>query len=335
MAYIRSAAFCISIQSVCNYDNSLDNCHPNCCHSLHQVILTESTVILTTWLNILNILFVNTDTRTFHSDGTDMFIDIYLLLRYELKILSKLQAFAGNPLCGAVCTNCFEKCTDFFANIKYDSRNAPKRLWKSVMRSNQRLKRQIHILTSNPAGAWPSCPGKEFVVPKKPNILSTISESLTGSCRAFSIWSSISFFLRASARSFFSSSASSRASCASRSWCIFSASSLAFLALIWFLSLCSSDNRIFSASKRRRYWDGWKKRVMHLLQGQKLRVRRYWSPTVFFTFVKADFIIIKFICVAYLCQILTFSQHVKFWLQPKQAKNVYELVYWFLIKTSH
>ncbi len=38
-------------------------------------------------------------------------------LRDELKILSKLQAFAGNLLCGAVCTNCFEKCTYFCANI--------------------------------------------------------------------------------------------------------------------------------------------------------------------------------------------------------------------------
>ncbi len=47
-------------------------------------------------------------------------------------MLSKLQAFAGNPLCGAVCTNCFEKCT-YFANIKDDSRNAPKRLRKTVI----------------------------------------------------------------------------------------------------------------------------------------------------------------------------------------------------------
>ncbi len=58
---------------------------------------------------------MNNDTRTFHSDGTDVFIDKYLLLRDKLKILSKLQAFAENPLCGAVCTNCFEKY--FFANI--------------------------------------------------------------------------------------------------------------------------------------------------------------------------------------------------------------------------
>lgn len=60
-------------------------------------------------MSILTILFVNNDTRTFHSDGTDMFIDIkYLLLRDELKILGQLQAFAGNPLCGAVCTNRFD-----------------------------------------------------------------------------------------------------------------------------------------------------------------------------------------------------------------------------------
>ncbi len=31
--------------------------------------------------------------------------------------MSKLQGFAGNPLHGAVCTNCFEKCTYLFANI--------------------------------------------------------------------------------------------------------------------------------------------------------------------------------------------------------------------------
>ncbi len=41
-------------------------------------------------------------------------------------MLSKLQAFEGNPLCGVVCMNCFEKCTYIFANIKDDSRNAPK-----------------------------------------------------------------------------------------------------------------------------------------------------------------------------------------------------------------
>ncbi len=57
------------------------NCHPNFCHSLHQVILTECIVILTTWLSILTVLFVNNDTRTFHSDGTDMFLDIQVDLK--------------------------------------------------------------------------------------------------------------------------------------------------------------------------------------------------------------------------------------------------------------
>jgi len=46
--------------------------------------------------------FVNNDTRTFHSDGTDMFIDMNTL-RDKLKILSKWP-FACNPVCGAVCT---------------------------------------------------------------------------------------------------------------------------------------------------------------------------------------------------------------------------------------
>lgn len=58
-------------------------------------------------------------------------------MRDELKILSKLQAFAGNPLCGAVCMNCFEKCTYFFANIKDDLRNAPKRLRITVNRPDK------------------------------------------------------------------------------------------------------------------------------------------------------------------------------------------------------
>ncbi len=57
----------------------------------------------------------------------------YILLRDELKILSKLHAFAGNPLSGAVCTNCFEKCTYFFANIKDELRNTPNLLRKTVV----------------------------------------------------------------------------------------------------------------------------------------------------------------------------------------------------------
>ncbi len=46
-----------------------------------------------------------------------MFIYKYLLLRDELKLLSKLQALAGNSLHGVVCTDCFEKCSYFFVNI--------------------------------------------------------------------------------------------------------------------------------------------------------------------------------------------------------------------------
>ncbi len=46
-----------------------------------------------------------------------LFIDKFLVLRDELQILSKLQAFAGHLLCGAVCINSFEKCTYLFVNI--------------------------------------------------------------------------------------------------------------------------------------------------------------------------------------------------------------------------
>lgn len=72
--------------------------------------------------------------------------------------------------------------------------------------------------TSKPLGAWPSWPGRPPEVPRKPNILSTMSEWLTGSWRALSICSRSSFFRRASSFSFSSRSASSRASWARRSW---------------------------------------------------------------------------------------------------------------------
>lgn len=56
-----------------------------------------------------------------------------VLLRDELRILNKLHDFAGNPWCCAVCTNCSEKCTYYFANFKNDSKNVPKRLRKTVI----------------------------------------------------------------------------------------------------------------------------------------------------------------------------------------------------------
>ena len=78
----------------------------------------------------MTVLSVDNDTRTCHSDGTDMFIE---LLRDELRILSKRLAFAGNPWCFAIWTHCFEKCTYCFANFISDLRNVPKRLRKTVM----------------------------------------------------------------------------------------------------------------------------------------------------------------------------------------------------------
>ncbi len=68
---------------------------------------------------------MNNNTRILY-DGTDMFID-----KNTNFLVIKLQAFAGNPLCSAVCMNCFEKCTYVFVNFKDDSRNAPKRLRKN------------------------------------------------------------------------------------------------------------------------------------------------------------------------------------------------------------
>ncbi len=106
------------------------NCHPNCYHSLRQVILTVCTIILTTWLSKDFGYLVCEKCHKHSLIWWHWYVHWhkYLLLRDELKILSKLQAFAGNTLCSAVCTNCFEKCTFFFANIKDDSRNAPKLL---------------------------------------------------------------------------------------------------------------------------------------------------------------------------------------------------------------
>ncbi len=56
----------------------------------------------------------------------------YLLLRNERSILSKWHAFAGYPPGFAVCTNCFEKCINYCANVNSVVRNAPKRLRKTV-----------------------------------------------------------------------------------------------------------------------------------------------------------------------------------------------------------
>jgi len=41
----------------------------------NEKILSDYTLLLTTWLSILTILFVNNDTRTY-SDGNYMFSDI-------------------------------------------------------------------------------------------------------------------------------------------------------------------------------------------------------------------------------------------------------------------
>ncbi len=81
------------------HKNDFFMAYSDCSHSSHQVILTERTVILTTWLSFLTNLLVNNDSRTFHSDGTDMFS---VLLRDELQSLSKLQAFASDPVCGDI-----------------------------------------------------------------------------------------------------------------------------------------------------------------------------------------------------------------------------------------
>ena len=68
----------------------------------------------------------------------------YLLLRNELSILSEWHAFAGYQLRFAVCTNCFEKCTNCCANVNSDVRNAPKRLRKTVIWSKPWLLRSSH-----------------------------------------------------------------------------------------------------------------------------------------------------------------------------------------------
>ncbi len=51
---------------------------------------------------------------------------------WEIKTLSKLQAIAINPLCAAVCMNCFEKCINLFANIKNDLKKKYQNDWKKL-----------------------------------------------------------------------------------------------------------------------------------------------------------------------------------------------------------
>ncbi len=115
MAYIRSAAFSITIQwlrskliSWFTSDNTnREHCYiDNTTKHLDYLVCEQRHKDFSFWWHWY---------AHWHK---------YLLLRDELKILSNLQAFAGNLLCGAVCTDCFEKCTYFCANIKDDSINA-------------------------------------------------------------------------------------------------------------------------------------------------------------------------------------------------------------------
>jgi len=71
----------------------------------------QRTLILT-WLSNLTVLSdsVHNDKRSFWWHW-HVHWHRYLLLRDELRILSKSLAFTGNPWCFAICMNCFEKCT--------------------------------------------------------------------------------------------------------------------------------------------------------------------------------------------------------------------------------
>ena len=77
-----------------------------------------------------------------------------LALRNGLSILSKWRAFEGYPLGFAVCTNCFEKCTNCCANVNSDVRKAPKRLRKTVNAGDSKLT-FLHWLLSSPSLSWP------------------------------------------------------------------------------------------------------------------------------------------------------------------------------------
>lgn len=112
----------------------------------------------------------------------------------------------------------------------------------------ENVKKSSGCLTSNPVGASTSMFRSKLELLKKPNILSTMSESLTGSCFSLSICSSSSFFRRASSRSACLLSSCSRCSSARRSWCFLSASARALSAVICFLSCSSSARRCLSAS---------------------------------------------------------------------------------------
>ncbi len=107
MSYRKSAALSI-----------FNNCHQNLSHSFHQNILTENTDILTMTEHFHYLVC-----KQWHKDLSfwwhwHVHWHKDLLVRDELSILSKLRAFAGNPLCGAVCANCFEKCAYRFTKLR-------------------------------------------------------------------------------------------------------------------------------------------------------------------------------------------------------------------------
>ena len=68
---------------------------------------------------------------------------LFTFFRHKLSILRESQAFADNPLCHTVYTNCFEKCTYGFKKVKGDLRDVPKLLRKRLPRAHFSVAEQV------------------------------------------------------------------------------------------------------------------------------------------------------------------------------------------------
>ena len=87
--------------------------------------------------------------------GTGVSIDIILYFWGINKAF--WVTFKGNPLCDAICTNCFEKCTWCSENVEDDSRNEPKQRWKSVTWTSHRRGFPLCSQTAYFSPHWADC----------------------------------------------------------------------------------------------------------------------------------------------------------------------------------
>ena len=136
MPHRNSAALCI-----------FNSCFQNLSHRSYQKIVKEYTVKLTIWLSIWTILLISSSSIYLVNNDLDkqglvlLMADMFIwdmneaFWQASYRLLQVILCCWCGPLCGAVCTNGFEKCTYCFENVMDDLRiSVPKRLKTTVVK---------------------------------------------------------------------------------------------------------------------------------------------------------------------------------------------------------